>query len=86
MNEPKQWMSAREVIARTNPKPPTHKIDPIASEAAGVEIMANDPRLIRWAAEKAKKNQSQTIPTRMIEDKLNRRELAEIFHGKHLIT
>lgn len=76
----------REVM-RPAPKPAAPpKVDPYASEIVGKDIMANDPRLVRWAAAKARLNKSDTLPTKMLEDKVNRRELSEIFHGKHTIT
>ena len=66
------------------PKEPP-KIDPYVSEIVGRDIMINDPKLIKWAADKSKQNKSDTIPTNMLEDKINRRELTELFHGKHRV-
>ena len=74
-------------VMRPNIKPVAPpKVDPYASEIVGRDIMATDPKLIQWAASKARMNRSDTIPTKMLEDKINRRELSEIFHGKHTIT
>ena len=90
MNEPIpqniKYENWRDVM-RPNIKPVAPpKIDPYASEIVGRDIMANDPKLIQWAAAKARVNRSDTIPTKMLEDKVNRRELSEIFHGKHQVS
>jgi len=73
-----QWQNWRQ----PDPvKPRGPNLDPIVSELVGKPVLATDPRLAKWAVEKAKKNKSEFQPTRMMEDKLNRRELGEIFGG-----
>ena len=81
MSEKYNWVNWRQAM-QPKPQPPRGpNIDPIVSEIVGKPILATDPRLARWAAEKASKNKSETEPTRMLEDKINRRELGELFGG-----
>lgn len=87
-NKPPDWEEGRRNFQNKGmpdiPKS-SPRIDPIVSEIVGKDVLANDPRLIKWAASKAKRNRSETEPTNMLADKVNRRELKEIFGGKHIL-
>ena len=80
----REWINARDI--RNEPlKPRTPpSIDIKVSEIVGRDIYVNDPQLIRWAASKSKQNRSETEPTNMLDDKVNRRELVELFHGRSI--
>lgn len=77
-----EWLRSSTRNRNSMDARPMPKIDPIVSEIVGKEVSATDPRLIKWALGKSKKNRSETAPTNMLEDRVNRRELRELFHGK----
>jgi len=79
---PNQWINWRQLGVKPRPQPTAPKIDQIVYEATGQKIAVTDPRLIRWAAEKARAKFSETQPIRMMDDKINRRELGEMFGGR----